>query len=93
MVKAGAIVFAPADGGQAEILEHRDLLFSNTDEAVEKILSALEHPSLQSVLRTHLAHRTQIFSAQNFLHKTQAFIANVLNPDRASSFEVKRQAI
>jgi glycosyltransferase involved in cell wall biosynthesis len=93
MVKAGAIVFAPADGGQAEILEHRDLLFSNTDEAVEKILSALEHPSLQSVLRTHLAHRTQIFSAQNFLHKTQAFIVNVLNSDRASSFEVKRQAI
>ncbi len=31
MVKAGAIVFAPNDGGQAEILNHSDLLFANED--------------------------------------------------------------
>jgi glycosyltransferase involved in cell wall biosynthesis len=78
MVKAGAIVFAPNDGGQAEILRHPDLLFSNIDEAVEKILAALENPPLQSVLRTHLTGQAQLFGAQTFMREAQACIAEVL---------------
>ena len=67
MVKAGAIVFAPADGGQTEILDQPDLLFSTVNEAVEKILAVLENPSQQSAIRAHLARRSEIFNAERFM--------------------------
>jgi len=92
MVKAGAIVFASADGGQAEILQHPDLLFSNIDEAVEKILAAIESPLLQSVLRTHLTGQAQLFSAQAFMREAQACMAEVLTTDPANSCTVTSQA-
>lgn len=78
MVQAGAIVFAPNDGGQAEIIEHPDLLFTSVDEAVEKILAVLESPSLQSALRTHLKGQTQRFGAHASMRETQACIAGLL---------------
>jgi glycosyltransferase involved in cell wall biosynthesis len=93
MIKAGAIVFAPKDGGQAEILRHPDLLFSNVDEAVEKILAALERPSLQSALRTHLSHQAPLFSAQSFVREVQALIADVLSSEQASSCKVTSQTL
>lgn len=93
MVKAGAIVFAPGDGGQAEILGHPDLLFSNTDEAVEKIIAALEKPSLQSALRTHLTRRAKLFSTQSFVHEVQTFIADVLTADQTSSCKAASQTL
>ena len=89
MVKAGAIVFASADGGQAEILRHPSLLFSNIDEAVEKILACLEKQSLQSVLRTHLKAQAQLFSAQTFMRETRAFLAEALTADQAPSCKVE----
>jgi glycosyltransferase involved in cell wall biosynthesis len=92
MVKAGAIVFAPNDGGQAEILRHPDLLFSNIDEAVEKILAALENPPLQSVLRPHLTGQAQLFNAQTFMREAQACIAEALIPDQAHSCKVTGHA-
>ena len=82
MVKAGAIVFANSDGGQAEILGHPELLFINTKDAVEKIRAVLEKPTLQSALRNHLAHQAQRFSAQAFMYETQAFITKQLSPKR-----------
>ena len=39
MVKAGAIVFAPNNGGQTEVINSPDLLFSGADDAVRKICS------------------------------------------------------
>ena len=77
MVKSGAIVFAPADGGQAEILRHSHLLFSNVNDAVDKILAALENPSLQSALRAHLMGQSGLFSAQNFMRGALACIAEI----------------
>jgi glycosyltransferase involved in cell wall biosynthesis len=88
MVKAGAIVFAPNDGGQAEILEHSDLLFSDFDDGVEKILNVLESPSLQSALRFHLAHQVQQFSAQSFIKDSQALFASMRTADQTSSGRV-----
>lgn len=76
MAKAGAIVFAHEEGGQAEILGHPDLLFSDTNEAVEKILRVLEQPSLQSTLRAHLASRARMFSAQHFVREVRALIGD-----------------
>ena len=92
MVKAGAIAFAPNDGGQAEILQHSDLLFSDSNEAIEKIVSVLDEPSRESSLRSHLGHRAERFSAQTFMDEAQTFLADLLNPDRARSYEVTGQA-
>jgi glycosyltransferase involved in cell wall biosynthesis len=91
MVKAGAVVFAPNDGGQAEILGHPDLLFSNINEAVEKILPALESPSLQAALRTHLSQQAQLYSAESFVKEARTFIADVLSSDQASSCHATSQ--
>ena len=92
MIKAGAIVFANSDGGQAEILGHPELLFSDTNDAVEKILAVLEKPTLKSALRNHLAHQAQRFSAQAFVHETQAFIAELLTPNQRRGCEVTSRA-
>lgn len=93
MVKAGAIVFAPNDGGQAEILQHSDLLFTDPNEAVAKIQAVLESPALQSALRIHLAGRAQFFSAQTFMREAQACIANALIADQRTRGTVMSQAL
>jgi glycosyltransferase involved in cell wall biosynthesis len=78
MVKAGAIVFAPNDGGQAEILDVPDLLFADEAEAVEKVNAVLERPKLLASMRTHLANRAEVFGAQRFMGEARACIANAL---------------
>jgi glycosyltransferase involved in cell wall biosynthesis len=82
MVKAGAIVFAPNDGGQAEILDVSDLLFADEAEAVEKVQAVLGGPRLQASLRTHLANRAAIFSAQRFMLGARACIADAVMAGR-----------
>ena len=67
MIHAGAIVFAPNDGGQAEILDHPILLFSDRNEAVEAISAVLESAALQDELRTHLSVQAKRFSAEQFV--------------------------
>ncbi len=69
MVKAGAIVFAPGDGGQAEILQHRDLLYANEEDAIEKIVTVLASQSRQESLRAHLACVAASFSASQYVHE------------------------
>ena len=89
MVKAGAIVFAPNDGGQAEILGVPDLLFADEAEGVEKVQAVLERPKLQTSMRTHLANRAEAFSAQRFMREARTCIADSLvaacEADRAST--------
>ena len=87
MAKAGAIVFAHKNGGQAEILGDQDLLFSDTNDAVEKILSVLEHQSLQSKLRTHLQVRAQMFSAQHFVRDVQSLVGGSSPVDQESALQ------
>ncbi len=67
MVKAGAIVFAPNDGGQAEILGHPGLLFADVNEGVEKIDAVLTQSSLQSALRGHLSRCASLFTVKTFI--------------------------
>jgi glycosyltransferase involved in cell wall biosynthesis len=76
MVKAGAIVFAPSDGGTAETIDHPALLFANDEDAIEKIRAVLENPPLQSALRTHLAKQAGLFSAQAFMQQARTCIAD-----------------
>ncbi len=82
MVKAGAIVFAPNDGGQAEILQRPELLFADTDDAVEKILAVLEDPSCQLTLRTLLADLSQRFNAHTFIQEARACLAGLLGQNK-----------
>ncbi len=87
MVKAGAIVFAPSDGGTAETLQHPAILFADVHEAVEKILAVLETPLLQSALRVHLMEQAQLFSAQIFMREARICIAGTLTANRTSIAE------
>lgn len=79
MVKAGAIVFAPHDGGQAEILKNPDLLFADEADAVGKIQRMLESPSLQSTTHSTLCDRAHFFSTSSFISNMRGFIENFLN--------------
>jgi glycosyltransferase involved in cell wall biosynthesis len=70
MVKAGAIVFAPNDGGQVEILGHNQLLFHSADDAVDKICAVLSSQEKQAVLRNRLRQRSRAFSVENFIQES-----------------------
>jgi glycosyltransferase involved in cell wall biosynthesis len=78
MVKAGAIVFAPNDGGQTEVLDYPDLLFVGVEDAVNKICAVLSSSDEQGALRAHLARRTEMFSAAKFMEASSAIIASSL---------------
>ncbi len=88
MAKAGAIVFAHKDGGQAEILGDSDLLFSDTQEAVEKIVRVLEQPPLQMALESRLMKRAQMFNAENFVREVQALVEVRMSAHRESTLQV-----
>jgi glycosyltransferase involved in cell wall biosynthesis len=74
MVKAGAIVFAPNDGGQAEILDHPSLLFADVNEAVGKIDAVLTQSSLQSALRKHLSRCASLFTVKTFMREVRTVL-------------------
>jgi hypothetical protein len=74
MVKAGAIVFAPHEGGQAEILQNSDLLFASESDAVAKIHRVLENPSLQPVIHSQLQLRASSFSTSAFISSVQELL-------------------
>ena len=76
MVKAGAIVFAPNDGGQTEILDSPDLLFASVDDAANKIGAILSSADEQVALRLHLARRSEMFSAKKFVERSLAVLAS-----------------
>ena len=78
MVNAGAIVFAPHEGGQAEIVESPDLLFADEEDAAAKIHRVLESPKLQSAIRSTLHDRAHSFSASTFVSNVQRFVTNNL---------------
>lgn len=78
MVKAGAIVFAPNDGGQAEILDHPDLLFADACDSVKKIVAVLTHRDRQNQLRKHLAQQMLLFGASSFAEGARKCVADFL---------------
>ena len=92
MVKAGAIVFAPHDGGQAEIVANPNLLFSSESDAVTKIHRVLESPSLQSEFRRSLIEMAQSFSTSSFIANVQGFVTNFMQKSAKpeDAFEMQR---
>ena len=76
MARAGAIVWVPRGGGQMEIVGHEpELMYDTDDEAVEKILAALQNPSEQARLRRHLTIRSEMFSTARFVHQVRDIVA------------------
>jgi hypothetical protein len=78
MVKAGGIVFAPDNGGQIEVLQSPDLLFADTNDAVDKICAVLSSAERQRTLLAHLAICAEIFSADKFKRESLAAIEATL---------------
>ncbi len=76
MVRAGAIVFAPHDGGQAEIVSNPDLLFNSESDAVAKIHRIIQSDSLQSSIHSSLFERAQSFSTSSFISNVRRFVNN-----------------
>jgi len=89
MVKAGCVTFVPAEGGQAEIVDHPALMYRSVDEAVAKIDAVLRTPALQAELRTHLADQGELFSAERFMVGIRQAVETFL-ATRGSQREVGR---
>ncbi len=89
MVKAGAIVFAPDNGGQAEILDDPNLLFGSIDDAVEKISDVLSSEEKQVTLRRHLARRVELFGAEKFMEQSVAIVAALLPGQELANMQTK----
>jgi glycosyltransferase involved in cell wall biosynthesis len=66
IVEAGGIVFVPDNGGQVEIVDHEDLVYTSVRDAIQKIHQVLENPNAQEMLREHLAKGAQRFSVEGF---------------------------
>lgn len=80
MVKAGAIPFVRNKGGQIEIVGDRnqDLLFSNEQEAVEKIIAVLSNSVRQEKLQYALAEQRNLFSTQRFISEMNQIVERYL---------------
>jgi len=78
MVKAGCIVFTPNGGGQVEIVDHPDLVYSDGDDAVLKIERVLESAPMQEGLRRHLSRAGESFSVENFQRGIRDAVAEFL---------------
>ena len=93
MVKAGAVVFARDGGGQAEILNHADLLYRSHEDAVEKICVVLSSAERCDSLRLHLRRQAQLFSAEAFIEKARACVTKFIRANSDSTKEVKATAL
>lgn len=82
MVNAGIIPFVYNRGGQIEIVNaaNTDLIFSNAQDAVEKIVAVLENGDRQTTLLNALAHQKWLFSTERFTQEIAAAVADCLSP-------------
>ena len=79
MVAGGCIPFVPDDGGQVEIVDRNPhLLYSDKNEAVEKISEMLEDKELQKKTIRRLEGRGERFSAERFKRKMKEIVAEKL---------------
>ncbi|MDA1194543.1 MAG: glycosyltransferase family 4 protein [Planctomycetota bacterium] len=74
MVRAGCVVFTPAEGGQAEIVSHPDLRYRDLAEAVEKIARVLESGALLEEVRGSLSASQGRFSNEAFAQQIRAAV-------------------
>jgi len=75
MASLGCVPFIPATGGAGEIVTIRGLRFETVDEAVEKIVFALENPDTVGEWRTRLAVATKQFGPEVFMKELREHVA------------------
>ena len=90
LVKAGCITFVPNGGGQTEIVDHPLLTFQNDDDAVHKIVSALENPALRAGLVGHLRERSRELSTERFRDAIRSLVADFLLTNGSQRLGVHR---
>ena len=75
MVRGGCIVFVPCGGGQREIVAGEErLLYKTPAEAIAKIARTLSDAGEQTVLRTYLATRKDLFSTGLFVRRVREIV-------------------
>lgn len=75
MVRAGCIVFAPNNGGPAQILGgNESLLYTSSQDAADKIGFTMINSERQKALRNYLARRSVLFSAQRFVNQFRELV-------------------
>ena len=84
MVKAGCIVFTPNGGGQVEIVDHPDLVYSDGDDAVLKIERVLESAPMQDDLQRHLSRGARRFSVENFRRGIRDVVSRFLREKKTN---------
>jgi len=76
MIKAGCIVFVPNDGGQIEIVNNEELIYSNVTEAAQKIIKILKDKEKQEEVLQNLKISAKRFSTAIFKKSIQEVIRN-----------------
>jgi len=89
MVKAGCITFVPGEGGQAEIVNHKSLMYDSVEDAVEKIDTVLRKPQLQAELGQHLKKQGTKFSKDAFMGGLRATVEKFLREKRSQKSAVE----
>lgn len=70
MLKAGSIVFVPNRGGQIEIIEDDRLIYSDVDDAVEKISDVLDDKSEVEELREKVSEQSDKLNSPEEFRKS-----------------------
>ena len=78
MVRAGCVPFVPDGGGQVEIIGRRtELCYGSTEDAVRKIDAVRRDAGLADSLRTDLAARASLYTAEAFVKAFREAVARV----------------
>ncbi len=84
MAKAGCLVWVPEGGGQVEIVDQADLIYADNAQAVSSILAVLGDPWKEAALRSHLAGRSEAFSADRFVREVHTLIREFVEGSRGA---------
>jgi len=79
IVKSGCIVWVPEGGGQVEIVNHANLVYSSIEDARDKINNVIHNLNLQKDLLDHLSNQAQIFSVNKFRSQIKELLLDFLN--------------
>lgn len=85
MVRSGCIPFAPAEGGQREILDNDALLFRDRAEAISRIDAVLRSGTLRDCLRQHLASQAQLLSSSSTVASLRQVVRTFLQSAGSSA--------
>jgi len=79
MIAGGIIPFVPNGGGQVEIINsNKQLLYTQTNEASQKIQTVVSSPQLQAKIRSNLPAIKSQFGRQRFQNQINEVVDNII---------------